>query len=252
VELENKCIIITGASSGIGAAAARLFAAEGAKVVLGARRSEALQAVAEDVRRAGGEAVFLDADVRDEGHAAALVELALSKFGKIDGAFNNVGAVGDLAPVSEMSLANWNNVLAVNLTSAFLAAKAQIPALRARSGGSIVFTSSFVGVSNGGLPGMAAYAAAKAGLIGLTQALASEHAGDGVRVNALLPGGTVTPAAGEGNRDVLQFIAGLHPLKRMARPEEIAQAALYLLSDRASFMTGSPMIVDGGVSVRLV
>jgi NAD(P)-dependent dehydrogenase (short-subunit alcohol dehydrogenase family) len=89
-------------------------------------------------------------------------------------------------------------------------------------------------------------------LIGLTQALASEHAGDGVRVNALLPGGTVTPAAGEGNPDVLQFIAGLHPLKRMARPEEIAQAALYLLSDRASFMTGSPMIVDGGVSVRLV
>jgi NAD(P)-dependent dehydrogenase (short-subunit alcohol dehydrogenase family) len=251
MELEGKCIIITGASSGIGAAAARLFAAEGAKVVLAARSRERLQTVVQEIDDAGGEAVAFPIDVRDESHGAALVELALSKFGKIDGAFNNAGIVGDMVPVSEMSLANWNDVIAVNLTSAFLAARAQIPAIEARGGGSIVFTSSFVGNSNGGLPGMAAYAAAKAGLVGLTQALASEHAAKGVRVNALLPGGTVTPSGGEGNPDALEYIARLHPLKRMAQPEEIAQAALYMLSDRASFMTGSAMIVDGGISVRL-
>jgi len=251
VELEGKCIIITGASSGIGAAAARLFAAEGAKVVLAARTKERLQAVVEEIDHAGGEAVSLPIDVRDQTHAAALVELALNKFGKVDGAFNNVGVVGDMVPVSEMSLANWNDVIAVNLTSAFLAARAQIPAMEARGGGSIVFTSSFVGSSNGGLPGMAAYAAAKAGLVGLTQALASEYAAKAIRINALLPGGTVTPSGGEGNPDALEFISRLHPMKRMAQPREIAQAALHMLSDRASFMTGSAMIVDGGVSVRL-
>jgi NAD(P)-dependent dehydrogenase (short-subunit alcohol dehydrogenase family) len=150
-----------------------------------------------------------------------------------------------------MSVGNWNDVISVNLTAAFLAAKAQIPVMRKHGGGSIVFTSSFVGFSNGGMPGMGAYAASKAGLIGLVQSLACEHAPEGIRVNALLPGGTITPAGGEGNPDVLAFISNLHPMKRMAKPEEIAQAAVFLLSDRSSFMTGSPMIADGGMSVRL-
>ena len=123
--------------------------------------------------------------------------------------------------------------------------------MRKQDGGSIVFTSSFVGFSNGGMPGMGAYAASKAGLIGLVQSLASDHASEGIRVNALLPGGTITPAGGEGNADVLAFISSLHPMKRMARAEEIAQAAMFLLSERSSFMTGSPMIADGGMSVRL-
>ena len=251
MELHDKTIIVTGASSGIGAAAAGLFAAEGAQLVLGSRRVENLEIVAERINSAGGEAVWLAGDVREHGYAQALVDLALSKFGKLDGAFNNAGAVGAMTAVAEMEVADWNDVIATNLTSAFLAAKAQIPVLAARGGGSIVFTSSFVGYGNGGLPGMAAYAASKAGLIGLTQSLGSEHAAANVRVNALLPGGTITPAGGEGNPDVLAFIAGLHPMKRMAAPVEIAQAALFLLGDRSSFMTGSPMLVDGGVSVRL-
>jgi NAD(P)-dependent dehydrogenase (short-subunit alcohol dehydrogenase family) len=111
--------------------------------------------------------------------------------------------------------------------------------------------SSFVGVSNGGLSGMGAYAASKAGLVGLVKSLASDHAAAGVRINALLPGGTVTPAGGEGNPDALAFLASLHPMKRMAAPGEIAEAALFLLSDRASFITGSAMLADGGISVRL-
>jgi NAD(P)-dependent dehydrogenase (short-subunit alcohol dehydrogenase family) len=150
-----------------------------------------------------------------------------------------------------MEIGNWNDVIAVNLTAAFLAAKAQIPAMRKRNAGSIVFTSSFVGYSNGGMPGMGAYAASKAGLIGLAQSLASDHAAEGIRVNALLPGGTITPAGGEGNPEVMEFIAGLHPMKRMARAAEIAQAALFLLSDRSSFVTGSLLVADGGISVRL-
>ncbi|KFC75006.1 Ectoine hydroxylase [Bosea sp. LC85] len=251
MELEDKSIIITGASSGIGAAAALLFAAEGAKLVLGARRTAELEALAAQIRENHGRAVFLAGDVRDEGYASALVALALREFGHLDGAFNNAGIVGDMVPVAEMGIANWNDVIAVNLTSAFLAAKAQIPVMKEHRQGSIVFTSSFVGFSNGGLPGMAAYAASKAGMIGLMQSLAADHAGDGIRVNALLPGGTITPAGGAGQPAILDFVANLHPMKRMANSEEIAQAALFLLSDRSSFVTGSPMLVDGGISVRL-
>ena len=251
MELKNKSIIIIGASSGIGAAAATLFASEGANVVLGARRSAELEALTRTIAGAG-RAVYLAGDVRDEGYADALTALALKEFGRLDGAFNNAGIVGDMEPVPAMTMHNWNDVISVNLTAAFLAAKSQIPAIKKNGGGSIVFTSSFVGFSNGGMPGMGAYAASKAGLIGLMQSLASDHAAEGVRVNALLPGGTITPAAGEDNPDTLAFIAGLHPMKRMASAKEIAQAAQFLLSDRSSFMTGSPMIVDGGMSVRLV
>ncbi|WP_194953385.1 SDR family oxidoreductase [Sphingopyxis solisilvae] len=251
MELEGKTIIITGASSGIGAAAAKLFASEGANVVLGARRDTELEALAHSIRQTDGRAVFLAGDVRDEGYAGALVDLAEEAFGGLDGAFNNAGIVGEMQPVPDMTIGNWTNVISVNLTAAFLAAKAQIPAMRARGRGSIVFTSSFVGFSNGGLPGMGAYAASKAGLIGFTRSLASDHAAEGIRVNALLPGGTITPMGGENDPVAQEFIAGLHPMKRMAVAIEIAQAALFLLSHRSSFMTGSPMIADGGVSVRL-
>lgn len=252
MELEGKTVIVTGASSGIGAAGAELFAKEGANVVLGARRSAELGALAARIQAGNGRAVVLAGDVRDAGYAEALVDLAVREFGGLDGAFNNAGIVGEMLPVPDMAKAIWDDVVSVNLTSAFLAAKAQIPAIRKRGGGSIVFTSSFVGFSNGGLPGMGAYAASKAGMNGLAQSLASDHASEGIRVTALMPGGTITPAGGEGNPDVMSFVANLHPMKRMASAQEIAQAALFLLSDRSSFMTGSPMIVDGGMSVRLL
>lgn len=249
MELEHKTIIVIGASSGIGRAAAGLFAREGAQLVLGARRGDELAQVAAEVADAGGRAAILAGDVKEDGYAQALVDLAQSQFGGLSGAFNNAGIVGEMSPAPDMDLETWNEVIRVNLTSAFLAAKAQIPAL-GRSG-SIVFNASFVGNSNGGMPGMAAYAASKAGLVGLVKSLASDHAAAGIRVNALLPGGTLTPAGGD-DPAVLEMIAGLHPLRRLAQPEEIAQAALFLLSDRASFMTGAPMLVDGGISVRLL
>jgi NAD(P)-dependent dehydrogenase (short-subunit alcohol dehydrogenase family) len=211
-----------------------------------------LDALTSEIGESGGTAVSLAGDVREEAYAQALVGRALDAYGRLDGAFNNAGIVGEMGALAQMSLSNWEAVMSTNLTSAFFALKAQLPVMTAQGGGSIVFTSSFVGYSNGGLPGMGAYAASKAGLIGLVQSAAADHAADGVRINSLLPGGTVTPAGGQDNPEFLQYISGLHPMKRMAAAGEIAQAAMFLLSDRASFMTGSPMIADGGMSVRLL
>ena len=251
MRLKEKILIITGASSGIGAAAARLFAAEGAQVVLNARREDVLHTTVREIEEAGGRAAYVVGDVADATVAQALVDTAMSRFGGLDGAFNNAGLVGDMGPVTEMKEDTWSTVLDTNLTSAFLAARAQIPALVERGGGSLVFTGSFVGVGNGGMPGMAAYAAAKAGLMGLVQSLAIDWAAHGIRVNAVLPGGTRTAMAGD-DPDTLDFVAGLHPLKRLAQPEEIARAALFLLSDDASFVTGAPLVADGGMSVRML
>ena len=248
MRLKNKTVIVTGASSGIGKDAAKLFAAEGAKVVLGARREALLRELAEDIRRAGGEAAFAAGAVEDEGYAQALARLALSRFGGLDAAFNNAGSTGALGPIEAMEQSDWRNAIDVNLTGSFLAAKHQIPALRASGGGSIVFTSSFVGHASG-LPGMGAYAAAKAGLIGLTRVLAAELGAENIRVNALLPGGTETAMAGD-DPEHLQHIRRLHVLERMARPSEIAQAALFLVSDQSSFVTGSALMADGGNSIK--
>ncbi len=251
MELKDKTIIITGASSGIGAAAALLFAQEGANVVLGARREVELNTLVGQIRQSNGKAACLAGDVQDEDYALALVELAEQRFGGLDGAFNNAGMMGEMGPIPAMEATNWQSVIATNLSSAFFAAKAQLPAIEKRGGGSMVFTGTFVGFSNGGMPGMGAYAASKAGLIGLVQSLASDHAAQGIRVNTILPGGTKTDMAGD-DPAAHEFIAGLHPIKRMAEPKEIAQAALFLLSDRSSFVTGSPLAVDGGMATRLL
>ena len=247
--LTNKVAIVTGASSGIGRAAAKLFAAEGAKIVVAARRKAELDELVTEIEDADGEAAALAGDVRDEAYAAALVELAAERFGGLDIAFNNVGATGDMGPVAELPLASWRETIDTNLTSAFLAAKHQMPAMVARGGGSLIFTSTFVGHTVG-MPGMTAYAAGKAGLIGLTQVLAAEYGPQGVRVNALLPGGTDTPAATFKTPEQRSFVEGLHALKRVAQPEEIAHSALYLASDASSFTTGAALLADGGISVN--
>lgn len=250
MQLKDKTIIITGASSGIGKAAAMLFASEGANVVLGARRSALLEDCVERIETRGGHAAYLAGDVEDENYARALVTLAVDRFHHLDAAFNNAGIMGDMVPVPDMTKENWDRVIATNLSSAFLAAKYQVPALLAAGSGSIVFTSSFVGHTIG-LPGMAAYAATKAGLIGLAQVLAVDHGSQGLRANALLPGGTLTPMAGN-DAATLDAVRNFHALKRMAEPDEIARAALFLVSDASSFMTGSAMVVDGGNSISKV
>lgn len=249
-QLTDKVALVTGASSGIGRATAQAFAAEGARLVVAARRQALLEALQDEIREAGGQAVALAGDVQDEGYARALVELAVSTYGGLDIAFNNAGTLGAMGATPTISLPGWTQTLSVNLDSAFLAAKYQIPAMLARQGGSLIFTSTVVGCTVG-LPGMAAYAASKAGLLGLTQALAAEFGAHGVRVNALVPGGTDTPMGRQvaSTEAALQQVRGLHALKRIATPEEIARSALYLASDASSFTTGSALRVDGGLSI---
>jgi NAD(P)-dependent dehydrogenase (short-subunit alcohol dehydrogenase family) len=247
----NKTAIVTGASSGIGYASARLFAREGANVIVTARRSDALNALVTEIETDGGRAVAVAGDIRDEALARTLVDTAIRQFGGLDIAFNNAGTNGEMGPTPGLSLSGWNETLAINLTAAFLGAKYQIPAMLDRGGGSLIFTSTFVGYTTG-MPGVAAYAASKSGLIGLTQSLASEFGPKGIRVNALLPGGTDTPQADAwvSTPEALAFVEGLHALKRRARPEEIARSALYLASDASSFTTGTALLVDGGVSIN--
>lgn len=248
--LSGKVAIVTGASSGIGRAAAVLFAAEGACVVVGARRQGELEEVVTQIEAAGGKASALAGDVRSESYARALVQLAVERYGRLDVAFNNAGTLGEGGPSTGVSEAGWNDTLAINLTGAFLGAKHQIAQMLEHGGGSVILTSTFVGYSFA-FPGVAAYAASKAGLIGLTQALAAEFGPRGVRVNAVLPGAVDTAMYRSMNDtpESQAFVTNLHALKRVASPEELARAVLYLASDDSSFVTGTASLVDGGASV---
>ena len=249
--LHDKTVLITGASSGIGHATARLFARHGARLVITGRDAARLAALKAQIEEGGGQALALAGDVRDEGHARALVAAAVDAFGGLDIAFNNAGDLGPMSPTSEVALEDWRHALDVNLTAAFLGAKHQLPVLVERGGGALIFTGTFVGHTVG-FPGMAAYAASKAGVIGLTKALAAEYGGRNVRVNALLPGGTDTPMglAVADSPEAVAHVRSLHALERMATPEEIAGSALYLASDLGAFTTGVALLADGGVSVK--
>jgi NAD(P)-dependent dehydrogenase (short-subunit alcohol dehydrogenase family) len=248
--LEGKVAIITGASSGIGFASAQLFAAEGAKVVVGARRQAELDQLVSQIRSADGQAVALAGDVRSEEYAKALVALAVERFGRLDIAFNNAGTLGEGGPSTDVSEAGWTDTLAINLTGSFLGAKHQIAQMLKNGGGSVIFISTFVGHTFA-FPGVAAYAASKSGLIGLTQALAAEFGPQGVRVNAVLPGAVDTDMyRGMNNTPEAQsFVTNLHALKRVATPQELARSVLYFASDDSSFVTGSASLVDGGASI---
>jgi NAD(P)-dependent dehydrogenase (short-subunit alcohol dehydrogenase family) len=248
--LSGKVAIVTGASAGIGRATAKLFAAEGAKLVLGARRKDELEQLVAEIAAEGGEALALAGDVRSEDYAQALVTLALERFGKLDVAFNNAGTLGESGPSTGVSEDGWNQAIAINLTGSFLGAKHQIAAMLKHGGGSVIFTSTFVGYSFA-FPGVAAYAASKAGLIGLTQALAAEFGPRNVRVNAILPGAVDTAMYREMNDtpESQAFITNLHALKRVAAPEELARSVLYLASDDSAFITGTASLIDGGASI---
>ena len=179
------------------------------------------------------------------------VALPCNSFCSLDVAFNNVGTLGPMGPTTQVSLADWEHTVATNLTSAFMAANHQIPAMLSHGGGTLIFTSTFVGHTVG-FPGIATYAASKAGLIGLTQCLAVEFGEQSIRVNVILPGATNT----EMGRTMMdtpesrKFITGLYPMRRIASPEEISKSVLYLASDASSFTTGSALMVEGGVSIN--
>lgn len=248
--LHDKVVIITGASAGIGWATALLFAREGARLVLGARRQAELDALASEIVASGGSAVAQAGDVRSETCAKGLVELAVARYGRLDVSFDNAGTLGEAGPSTGVSESGWVDTIAVNLTGAFLGAKHQIAQMLRNGGGSVIFTSTFVGHTFA-LPGIAACAASKSGLIGLTQAPAAEFGPKSVRVNAILPGAVETDRYREMNDtpEKTAFVTNLHALKRIASPQELARSVLYLASDDSSFVTGTASLVDGGASI---
>jgi len=249
--LSGKVAIVTGATSGLGRAAALLFAQEGASVVAGGRRETELQSLVAEIGTTGGAAEAVPGDVRQEDVAAALVERAMARFGRLDIGFNNAGVFAGVGPTTGVALADWTEALDVNLTGAFLGAKHQIPRILDAGGGSVIFTGGYLGTSFG-FPATAAYATSKAALVGLTQSLAVEFGPQRVRVNVLIPGAIDSPSfrAVHPTPERVAFFAGMHALKRVASPEEIAQTALYLASDASGFTTGSVLFADGGLSVN--
>ncbi|WP_067477151.1 SDR family NAD(P)-dependent oxidoreductase [Nocardia amamiensis] len=247
----EQVVLITGASSGVGKAVAMRVAAEGAAVVLGARGIDAGEQVAADIRAAGGRALFVPTDVTVEQDVARLTEAALSEHGRLDAAFNNAGAVQAFGPIAEIDVVDWHSDLELNLTSVFHGLRHQVPALAASGGGAILNNASNLGVV--GMGSVAPYVAAKHGVVGLTRAVALEAADQGVRVNALVSGAVDTPAfrnsmgaTPEGEA----AIAALHPLGRIATPDEIASLCAYLLSGESSFVTGAALAIDGGFTAR--
>lgn len=248
--LDSKVFIVTGGTSGIGLAVARRLTAEGAAVVLGARRKEVGEEAAAGIRAAGGNAVFVPADVSVEADAAALVAAAIAEFGRLDGAFNNAGGVNASGPVTSIDGASWDAEIAQNVTSVFNCLKHQIPAVL-ETRGAIVNNASNMGVV--ALPEVAPYVAAKHAVVGLTRATALEVAGRGVRINAITTGGVDTPLA-RGSMattdEAMARIAAMHPVNRIAQPEEIAPFVAFLLSDEASFITGAALAIDGGFTTR--
>ena len=242
-ELENKVAIITGAGSGIGRAAALLFAREGARVVVSDIQEAHGKAVVDEIVKVGGEAIFVRADTsRPEDHQA-LVHQTLAKWGALHIAVNNAGIGGPLSPVAEYPLEGWQKVIDTNLSGVFYGLRYQIPAIE-KQGGSIINVASILGQV--GTRNSPAYVAAKHGAIGLAKAAALENAEKKVRVNAIGPGYIKTPLLDVLDNDTLQALVGLHPIGRLGESEEVAELILWLGSGRSSFVTGAYYPVDGG------
>lgn len=243
--LQGKVALVTGGASGIGRATALRMAEEGARVLVADRDGEGAGRVAGTIRQAGGEARAQPCDVTMEAEVAAMVQAARDAWGRLDCAFNNAGvAPVEAQPLAEITPEEWSRVLGVNLTGVFLCLRHQIPAMAAGGGGSIVNTASIAGRI--ALPKAGAYVAAKHAVIGLTRSAALDHAGQGVRVNAICPGYVETPLASRSIERRRDAILSRVPLRRIGTVEEIAEAVVWLLSDRAGFVTGEAMAADGG------
>ncbi|WP_172255075.1 SDR family NAD(P)-dependent oxidoreductase [Saccharibacillus deserti] len=243
-KLQNKVALITGGASGIGAATARLFVQEGAKVVLADLNEEKGKAFEQELKALNAEAVFIKANITNEEEVANLFKQAIEAFGKVDIVFNNAG-IGRVQPSHELDYAEWRNTVNVDLDGVFLVAREAIREMLKAGGGTIVNTASMYGWV--GSPGSAAYNAAKGGVVNLTRSLALEYADQNIRVNALCPGFIDTPIIPEESKKEL---AAATPMKRLGQAEEMASAVLFLASDDSSYMTGGSLILDGGYTAQ--
>ena len=246
----SKVALVSGAASGIGRACAQQFAEQGASVMVSDVTAEGGEETVRLIEEAGGKAAFIRADVSDAKEVEALVGSTMETFGRLDCAVNNAGIEGVLAPTAVYAEETWNRVLAINLTGVFLCVKHEIPRMLEGGGGSIVNMASVLGLV--GFANAPAYTAAKHGVVGLTKVAALEYSALGVRVNALCPGFIETPMVMERgveagtHPEVYEQIATLHPIGRLGKSEEIAEAAVWLCSEAASFVTGHAMTADGG------
>jgi NAD(P)-dependent dehydrogenase (short-subunit alcohol dehydrogenase family) len=248
--LKDKVIIVTGATSGIGAATALVAAREGAKVVVAGRREDKGKAVVASIREQGGHALFVRTDVTREPEVEALVSRTVSEYGRLDGAFNNAGLPSSISPIASVPAEQYRRLMDANLDSVLTCMRYQIPAMKRTGGGSIVNCASILGIVGG--PGFGAYTTSKHALLGLTKSAALDYATEGIRVNAVLPGPVETEIwshLDNGDQALQAFTSGV-PMGRHARSEEVARPVVFLLSDWASYMTGVELIIDGGYTVR--
>jgi NAD(P)-dependent dehydrogenase (short-subunit alcohol dehydrogenase family) len=249
--MTQPVVLITGALTGIGRATAIAFAREGNRVVVSGRREEAGHALAAELRALGAEAEFLRADVRFEAEVRNVVEQTIERFGRIDVAVNNAGTEGQLAPIVEQSVANYEETFSVNVLGTLLSVKHEMRAMLAQGSGSIINLSSVAGQI--GFPGASVYVASKHAVEGITKSAALEGAAAGVRVNAVAPGPVATEMldrfVGGSEEGKAGFLATI-PARRAATPEEIAQTIVFLASDKARYLTGQSIAVDGGYTAQ--
>jgi NAD(P)-dependent dehydrogenase (short-subunit alcohol dehydrogenase family) len=249
-EFADRVALVTGGGSGLGQAACRLLAERGARVVVADVNDDGGAATVAQCQDAGAEAQFIHADVTQEEDVIAAVAAAVDTWGRLDAAINNAGTTGPSAPTADYTLEQWNGVIALNLTGVFLCLKHEIPQMIEQGGGAIVNTSSGAGLM--GFAGLPGYVASKHGVVGITRAAALEYVKAGVRINAVCPGSTRTPMLEGfmgGDPVIEKAMEQSAPIGRLARPEEIAEAMVWLLSDAASFMVGHALAVDGGAVV---
>lgn len=245
MKLDGKVAIITGSASGMGLEEAQLFAREGAKVVIADVNVEAGEKVADDIKAEGGEATFIEVNMRDGASVQALVDKTVETYGSLDIVVNNAGIFDKYASILDTSEEQWDLILDVNLKGIYLMAKAAIPGMIERGGGTFVNIASVAGLV--AAKGGAAYTASKHGVIGLTKHMVSEYAKDGIRTNAIAPGTIVTPLI----KDVVANIpTDPVPMRRFGQPNEVAELAVFLASDEAQFMNGAIVPIDGGFTLQ--